>query len=186
MSKSKIIINFVLFQLAWFACVIGASKAMPWLGVLVAFVIAVWHLSQARSQKPELQLMLTCLLVGGLYDQALLSSGLISYIQHGWYAALVPAWILGLWLAFATILNASLRWMHGKYAVSIIFGAIGGPIAYMGAEKLGAVMLHGSSSYLALSFGWAIITPCLLKLASRFDGFSGSVKSDRKIKALTS
>lgn len=87
---------------------------------------------------------------------------------------MVPVWILGLWLAFSTILNVGLRWMHGRYLVAILFGAIGGPLAYMGAEKLGAVILHGNSSYIVLSIGWAIITPVLLSIAARFDGFKES------------
>jgi hypothetical protein len=55
--------------------------------------------------------------------------------------------------------------------VAIIFGAVGGPLAYLGAAKLGAVTLAGTSSYIALSIGWAIITPLLLNISTRFDGF---------------
>jgi hypothetical protein len=32
MSK-QVVINFVLIQAAWFACVLGAARGMPWLGV---------------------------------------------------------------------------------------------------------------------------------------------------------
>jgi len=39
-----LILNFILFQIAWFACVLGAANAMPWLGVLVTVVILIWHL----------------------------------------------------------------------------------------------------------------------------------------------
>ena len=175
MNKLQTIINFVLFQLAWFACVVGASKDLPWLGVIVALAVAAWHISQAIQPKLEMRLILTCLLIGGLYDQAILSSGLVTYVHNGWgnaLTALVPAWILGLWLAFATILNASLRWMHGRYITGAVFGAIGGPLAYIGAEKIGAVTLHGNNSYIALSLGWAIITPLLLGIATRYDGFT--------------
>jgi hypothetical protein len=61
--------------------------------------------------------------------------------------------------------------MHSKHLIAVIFGAIGGPLAYLGAEKLGAIVLHGAASYTALSIGWAIITPLLLLISSRFDGF---------------
>ncbi|MEK9940662.1 MAG: DUF2878 family protein, partial [Methylotenera sp.] len=33
-----LIINFVLFQLAWFACVLGAANSQPWLGVGVTLL----------------------------------------------------------------------------------------------------------------------------------------------------
>ncbi len=166
-----IIINFILFQLAWFACVIGASIGMPWLGVLVTAIALTWHLYQAKDAKSELILMLFALLIGAAFDQSMLSLGYISYVNNGWSNAIVPVWILALWLGFTSTLNVSLRWMRGKYLIAIVFGAIGAPLAYLSAEKLGAVMLHGATSFTALSIGWAIITPLLLLLSSRFDGF---------------
>jgi hypothetical protein len=167
-----LIINFILFQLAWFSCVIGAGKGVPWLGVLVTALILSWHLYQAKNVKAELLLMLCALLIGMAYDQSMLSLGYISYLNNGWGNAIVPVWILALWLGFTTTLNVSLRWMRSKHLIAVIFGAIGGPFAYLGAEKLGAVVLHGATSYIALSLGWAIITPLLLILSSRFDGFA--------------
>ena len=172
MSKSQLIINFVLFQIGWFACVLGAGKQLPWLGVIVVAVIVAWHLLQAKQVKPELVLLVLALLIGGLFDQLMLINGLISYQAHGWSISLLPAWILALWAVFVTVLNVSLRWMRGKWLVAILFGAIGGPLAYMGAEKLGAVTLNAlPMSYVALSVGWAILTPLLLKISEKFDGF---------------
>jgi hypothetical protein len=173
----KNIINFVLFQIGWFACVLGAARQIPWLGVIIVLAIVAWHLLQARQPKSELILLLIALLIGGLFDQMLLSFNLVSYQAHGWNSALghsniVPAWILALWLAFVTTLNVSLRWLRGKWLVAILFGAIGGPLAYMGAAKLGAATLNAlPASYIALSVGWAILTPLLLEISEKFDGF---------------
>jgi hypothetical protein len=170
--QKNILINFVLFQIGWFACVLGAAKQLPWLGVIVVLAIVAWHLSQAKQAKSELILLLTALLIGGIFDQMLLSLYLVSYQAHGWSISLVPAWILALWAVFVTVLNVSLRWMRGKWLVAILFGAIGGPLAYMGAVKLGAATLNAMpASYIALSLGWAILTPLLLILAEKFDGY---------------
>ena len=176
MSKSQLIINFVLFQIGWFACVLGAAKQLPWLGVIVVAVIVAWHLLQAKQAKPEIILLVLALVIGGMFDQLMLMNGLISYQAHGWSISLLPAWILALWAVFVTILNVSLRWMRGKWLVAILFGAIGGPLAYIGAEKLGAVTLNTvPMSYVALSVGWGILTPLLLKVSEKFDGFKESV-----------
>jgi hypothetical protein len=169
--SQKIIINFVLFQLGWFACVLGAAKNLPWLGVGVVLLIVAWHLWQAKQARPEIVLLLIALLIGGLFDQAMLTSDLISYQAHGWGNALVPLWILALWAVFVTILNVSLRWIRGKWLVMVLFGAVGGPLAYMGAEKLGAVTLNMPLSYAALALGWATLTPILIYLSQKFDGF---------------
>lgn len=175
--QPRLIINFVLFQIGWFACVIGAAKQMPWLGVAVVIAIFIWHLTQAKLAKKEVQLLFITLVIGGTFDQIMLNHQLISYQAHGWSDAIVPVWILALWAEFVTVLNVSLRWMKElktlvRWIVSILFGAIGGPLAYIGAEKLGAVTLNNLPiSYIALGVGWAILTPLLLKLSEKLDGF---------------
>ncbi len=171
MSKN-VIINFMLFQTGWFACVLGAAKQLPWLGVIAVVAIIIWHLSQAKQPKNEVYLLVFTLIIGAIYDQTMLQTGLISYQAHGWSNALAPPWILALWAEFATILNVSLRWMRNRIIIAILFGAIGGPLAYMSAAKLSAVTIDITPlSYIALSVGWAIITPLLLKLSKKFDGF---------------
>lgn len=172
MPKPQIIINFILFQIGWFACVLGAAKQTPWLGVITVLLVVLWHLSQAKNAQPELILLAIAIVIGAAFDQIMLSSNLISYQAHGWSNALTPAWILALWAEFVTILNVSLKWMRKKWLVATLFGAIGGPMAYIAAEKLGAVTLNNlPASYIALGFGWAIITPLLLVLSEKFDGF---------------
>ena len=171
MSKN-IIINFILFQISWFACVVGAAKQMPWLGVIVVSAIVIWHLSQAKQPKLEVYLLILTLIIGAIYDQTMLQNKLLTYQAHGWSNSLTPPWILALWAEFATILNVSLRWMRGHWLIAILFGAIGGPLAYIGAEKLGAVTVNALPlGYIALSVGWAIITPLLLKISEKYDGF---------------
>ena len=168
----KVIINFVLFQAAWFACVLGAANGMPWLGVIATIFVVAWHLIQAKDAKSEAILLIITLFIGATFDQLMHSTNLIHYQSHGWSDTIVPAWILALWAGFMTALNVSLRWMQGKWLVAILFGTIGGPLAYMGAARLGAVNLNVyPQSYLVLSVGWAILTPVLLILAKRYDGF---------------
>lgn len=171
MSKT-VVINFILMQAAWFACVLGAARAMPWIGVIATLFIVAWHLMRAQQAKPEIKLLCIALVIGACFDQIMNSTHLITYQSHGWSNNLVPAWILALWAGFVTALNVSLRWMHGKWLVAIIFGALGGPLAYMGASRLGAVSLnYFPQSHIALGLGWAILTPTLLHLANKFDGY---------------
>lgn len=170
--QRNIIINFILFQITWFACVLGAAQQLPWLGVLLVLAAVAWHLHIATEKLVELKLLLCALLIGGLFDQMMLNSHLISYESHGWSGNIVPVWILALWLGFTTTLNVSLRWIRGKWFVAVIFGLVGGPLAYMGAVKLGAVTLNQMpQTYLALAIGWSLLTPLLVKLAIYFDGF---------------
>ena len=171
------IINVILFQVSWFACVMGAANSLPYMGIIVTAGILAWHLIQAQAPKAELWLMGSALALGGSFDQALLSFNLVTYMHHGWGSSAVPVWILGLWLGFSTILNVSLRWMRNQYLVAILFGFVGGPLAYLSAEKLGAVVILSNISYVPLALGWAIMTPTLLFISKRFDGFEQSAST---------
>lgn len=172
-----IVINFIAFQIGWFACVLGAANDMPWLGALIAIPIVFWHLSQASNKQQEIRLIILALAIGPILDQALLTFGFSVFPQHDIASLILPSWMLALWVIFATTLNVSLRWMRGKTLVAIIFGAVGGPLAYLGASKLGAIQFnHFNTSMLLLSIGWAMITPLLLMLSIKFDGYLTDIK----------
>jgi hypothetical protein len=164
-----LVINFILFQVAWFSCILGAANAQPWLGVLVTMLILAWHLFRSKKVKNELTLLVYTIVVGAFLDQALLSFNLVNYQHHGWHQSIVPIWILALWLAISTTLNVSLAWMQKRYYVGFIFGMIGGPLAYLAAEKLGAVTITSQLSFAVLAIGWATITPTLLYIARRIN-----------------
>lgn len=173
MSTKRVVLNFVLFQLGWFACVLGAANQMPWLGFVIAASLAGIQLVFIANPVKELQLMLVASVIGSTFDQLILNHGVVHYQANGWSPTIVPVWIIGLWVVFASTLNASLRWMRHRYVVAVLFGAIGGPLAYMAAEKLGAVTLTITpSSHIVLAVGWGLLTPLLMFLSKKFDGYA--------------
>jgi hypothetical protein len=176
MTTSVKLINIMLYQMSWFACILGAANAQPWFGVGVSLIVLAWHLWQAskvqNQLKNEIYLLLIAGLIGFVFDQALLSANLVEYASHGLSDTLVPAWILALWLTFATLLNVSLRWMRSNLVYAVVFGLLGGPLAYFAAEALQAITLLDDRAYWVLAIGWGIVTPVLIVLSKRFDGFA--------------
>lgn len=167
----KVILNFVLFQVAWFACVLGAANQMPWLALGVVLAIVAGQIFFAPQPKKEWMLVLSAAVIGAVIDQGFLMGGIVQYQAHGWSSAIVPVWIIALWIGFSSTLNVSLRWLRGRYVVAFLFGAIGGPMAYIAAEKLGAVTIGPAPvSYITLGVAWALVTLLLLALSQRFDG----------------
>jgi len=82
-----------------------------------------------------------------------------------------------MWGLFATILNVSLRWLRGRWLIAAIAGGLGGPLAYYGGHRLGALEFGDQSAALiALAIGWAVITPILMAVATRFDGYAPGLK----------
>jgi len=96
-----------------------------------------------------------------------------------------PYWIVLLWMLFAATLNLSLAWLKPRPLIAALFGAVGGPAAYVAGAKLGALTLTEPAAALpALAIGWAVLTPALARLAARGDGTDGgAARPDRRIGA---
>lgn len=168
---NKKLLNFVIFQVGWFSCVLGAANGSPWLGPLVASAVVIFHFLTSEKAMPEVRLVLLAVTIGLISDGLLLSSGWIKYNSASAYAAVAPYWILAMWAMFATTLNLSMSWLKNNLLLSSILGAIFGPLSYLAGQRLGAIEIqHFGTSVVALAIIWAIAMPLLMYAASRFDG----------------
>lgn len=167
----KLMLNFVAFQLGWFACVLGAANALPWLGPVVVAAVVSLHLATARRPLPELYLVLAAMLLGLVVDSLLLATGWLNYSVGLWLPGFAPYWIVAMWALFATTLNVSMGWMRGRPVLTVLMGAVGGPLSYLAGERLGAIELtHAVPALAALALAWAVAMPLLMWLAARLDG----------------
>ena len=92
---------------------------------------------------------------------------MVLYANHGWSYSITPLWIIVLWMGFAITLNSSLSWLKKKIKLSALFGAIGGPLAYLAGEKLEAVTILSPNAIIVIAIGWAIITPLLIIITNK-------------------
>jgi hypothetical protein len=168
-----VVINVVLYQLGWFACVLGAAHGLPWIGPLAAAAIIAWHLARAARARPELALVACAVLLGALFDTLLVQSGWVHFSAGALIAGTAPCWMMALWAIFATTLNVSLRSLRAHPVLALILGALGGPLAYFAGARLGAITLVAAGPALSvIALGWAVLTPVLLLAARRFDGYA--------------
>jgi hypothetical protein len=162
------LINMVLMQLSWFACVLGAAHHVDWIGISSAMAISAWHVWRAAQPRLEVILLLTALALGFIIDSTLASNGLIMFASGVVLPGFTTLWMLGLWLGFATTLNSSLQWLFKRSWLAIVFGAIGGPTAYWSGVKLGALTLGPITlSLCAIGACWAIAMGCFVLLIKR-------------------
>ena len=168
-----ILTNVILFQIGWFSCVMSGAANRPWIGGIVALIIVSFHLFRAPDRQPELKLIMIALGIGAIWDSILVSQNWLTYDSGLFLPNMAPYWIILMWGLFATMLNVSLRWLRGRWVLAALFGAIGGPLAYYGGHRLGALEFGNESiAILALAIGWAVLTPVLMYLAPRFDGYA--------------
>jgi hypothetical protein len=169
-----LVVNVVLFQLGWFACVLGAARGLPWLGVGVAALVLAWHLARAAQPRRELALVAAAALIGVVFETLLVQSGWLRFDERGMLlAGTAPVWMVALWALFATTINVAMRALRSRLVVAALLGALGAPLAYWGGARLGAVELASAGAALAaIGIGWAVLTPLLFAAARRWDGYA--------------
>ncbi len=164
--------NFILFQVGWFACVLGGANDRPWLGTGIAVAIVAWHVARAGRPRDEMILALISAGIGALADSVLVASGWVRYASGTVVPGAAPVWLVAMWMLFATTLNVSLRWLRRYPFAAVALGAAGGPLAYWGGARLGAMeFVAPVAATAALGLGWAVLTPLLIRLSRRFDGY---------------
>ena len=171
-------INFLLFQLGWFACVLGGAYDQVIIGCLVAMSVIAFHLYQAARPTREFSLLAIALIIGLIYESLMVSLALARY-EHGQaLSSIAPLWIILMWPLFATTLNLSMRWLKNLAPLLIaLIGAIFAPLAYLAGERLGAVVYDDIIlSMTVISIAWALLLPIMVTISLRFDGYSDARK----------
>lgn len=167
---SRVLFNFIAYQVAWFACVLGGAHGWPWLGVAVTAVALGVLLVQAPAPGREALLVLAVCTIGALWDGWLMRLGLLEYPSGVLLPWLAPVWIVALWAGLASTLHVSLRWLLGRWQWAALFGAVGGPLAYYAGMRLGAVHFPDPVVALAaLALGWSILMPAICWIAVKLD-----------------
>ena len=154
--------NFVLFQVGWFACILGAAHQQALWAVIGSLAYIIFHIWRSQTPKLELSLLLKVLSFGILTDSLLMYLGFLDF-EGAWPSPyLSPAWMWALWLLVASTLNSSLSWLKGKPVLGVVLGAISGPLSYEAGIRLGAANWGSRSQILGLgliSVVWAIAIP---------------------------
>ena len=160
------LVNFVLFQLGWLACVLFAAAQQAWLGSLIGLAIVALHFYLSEQSRVDFKIVMLVLILGGSWDSLLTALGVLRFDSGMMISLFAPHWILVMWLLFATTLNASLQWLQGRYLLAAVFGAIGGPLAYRAGAALGAVEFSSPlDAMIIIGVGWMLLMPTFIVIA---------------------
>ncbi len=169
----NLLINVTAFKLGWLSSVVGGAQQIPWLGPLVVFIAVAIHLARAERPSVEFMLIVSCGLIGAVFDSALVAAGWVTFPSGMFSDSMAPYWIVTMWMLFGTTINLSMRWLRGRTLLAAAFGFIGGPLAYLAGHKIGGIEFVDQTAALAmLAIGWAAIMPLLMHLGERLDGIS--------------
>lgn len=164
------ILNAVLFQLVWFACVWGGASGLWWLAVASVIGFALWQVPRSSAPRTELALVGAAVATGFVVDTAYVVAGLVDYPQPGPWRGVAPIWILALWVGFALTLNHSLAWLKGRPLAAALMGGLAGPFSFwVGATRFEAAEFVAPAPFVLMILGaaWALLLPGLFALAGR-------------------
>jgi hypothetical protein len=171
--------NFALFQLAWFAAVLGAAHDRPVLGTLAVVAVIAWHLSVSARPMQEAQLLAWVCALGFAIETAAVWQGHIVYASGQPIAWLPPYWMIALWGLLAIALNVTMRWMRGRPVLAAVLGAVAGPASFVSGVRLGAAhFLDSTPALITMACVWAVMMPLLIWLAVRHDGVTQPATHD--------
>jgi len=169
-DQKRIVVNFIIFQLGWFSCVLMAAKGLSETGIIITLLLVGIQLFLAENRLNLLILIFIITLIGGAWDSVLTSSNILVFNTGMIVNYLAPGWIIAMWLIFATTLNVSFRWLFGRYWLAMLLGAICGPLAYQAGAALGAVVIPDNlQANLIMAAGWSLLMPLSVKLAEMFN-----------------
>jgi hypothetical protein len=165
--------NLLGYQAVWLAAVLGAARGETWPALAAAALFALVHFGLPGGRRADARLLLCALVAGALMDGGLAASGWLVYSAA--IPQWPPLWILAIWAAFALTLDHSLAYLQIHPRLTVLLGAVGGPLAYLGAARLQAVAFVAPDwrAIAALSLAWALALPALTQLARRWHGSGG-------------
>ena len=165
-----LLVNFIGFQVGWFACVLGAANDKELLGMIIALGIVIYHVVNQGDSRKELKLVLAATVIGLLWETWVLNLNILRYPSHPEALFWAPTWLIMMWALFATTINLSMGWLKDRWVLAVFMGAVFGPLAFIGGERLGAVVfLDSTLSIITLSVGWGLLMPLLLWIAERIN-----------------
>jgi len=170
-TRTMQLLNFVLFQAAWFAGVLGAARNVPLLGTMVVVAVIAWHVLVSTRPAAEAKLVGAALLIGAAFETCCVQLGQVTFASGQPDPRFAPYWMVAMWGLLAIALNVTMRWMKRRWLLAAALGAIAGPMSYAAGVHLGAATFRQPSAALAtLAIGWALLMPLMMWLSDRFDG----------------
>lgn len=164
-------INVAAAYLSWLAVALLAARGHLVAAVLPSLAAVALHLAliPASARGQDLRLMFVALLLGIVVETALVSLGFVVHAAGLSFGILPPAFMMGLWLAFATMTTVALQWLQDRPLLTALLAfAASGPSYYAGA-KLGAIAIGEPVLLSCIGIGlvWMAALPLLMFAARR-------------------
>ncbi|WP_233407739.1 DUF2878 domain-containing protein [Marinomonas spartinae] len=167
----KTLLQAILFQATWFACVLGGSVY----GGLATLLYLFLHDHYFLKKRKEWQLMLLFFTLGVIVDGLFFHFHVfLSAHKETELAVLPPLWLLCLWICVATLFAHSLSFLQGRYWLSAGLGFVGPVLSYLTGSNMSDIELAKPLWITLVSIGavWSLILPLGVFLCDQWGLYS--------------
>jgi len=153
-----VVVNALLFQVTWLACVIGGAQGQWYWGLLgIAGLLgfSFWKNSLAR----DVALLSVLAVAGFCLDSVWAATGVLDYgaqTNHWGAFALAPVWITLLWMGVGLTTRHSLKFLADRPALGAVLAGGAAVPSYLGGQRLGAVVVPEWTSLGIIALVWAV------------------------------
>ncbi|MCB1683651.1 MAG: DUF2878 domain-containing protein [Pseudomonadales bacterium] len=145
--KASNIVNLVLFNLTWFACVLGGSL----IGLVGVAALLCFSITQG-TWRADGALAVFLIVVGWSLDSVWVAFGVLDFDSR-----FAPLWIGLLWVAVGFSINHSLAFFRDQPVLGALITGLCAPLSYLGGEKLGAVVVPEVAALGVISISWVVL-----------------------------
>ena len=161
----RLAIDILGFQSTWWAAALGAGDGRWEPGLIVGVLVMLLQLIISSGRAALLATLLVAALLALIMESALIAMGLVSYSAAWPWHLGPPAWLLALWMVFATCIEATTRMLGSNGLIKgAMLGAALAPPTYWAGLSFGALKLSEPIwlPLVSTAIVWAVATPIMM------------------------
>ena len=153
-SSPSVWIVGLVYYLVWFICIYCATLGWVWSCWSLMTLFGLWLLSYQPLWSFRCALMIMA--YGMCFDSLYVFFDLYHFPHHAQMITPSPLWLASFWFSFSALLTSSLRWIFTHRWIALSLGALGGPLSYLGGERMGGMLFPTpiTMSVILLGGGW--------------------------------
>ncbi|MEL0099418.1 MAG: DUF2878 domain-containing protein [Opitutae bacterium] len=152
----KFWINLLVFQAAWFACVLGSKSSYPMIYPVLGFCAVLGLVIVNKRFGSAFPFLLSSVVLGMVGDSLLVRLELLAFYANPTVGG-APLWMIILWANFGLMLRALFPWFLENNFRCLLGFSIGGVVAYYAGWRMDALAFTtGWFTALAIFIEWGI------------------------------
>jgi hypothetical protein len=171
-EKMKFLLNLVVFQGAWFACVLGSKSSYPMHYPVLGFCAVLGLVIYSKRFASAFPFLVASVALGMVGDSLLVRLELLAFYANPTVGG-APLWMIILWANFGLMLRPLFPWFLENNIRCLLGFSIGGVAAYYAGWRMDALAFtSGWETALAILIEWGIAGLVLRQIHLKYPKFT--------------